>query len=447
MEGLVAHLRADLRDRYDIEEELGHGGMGCVYKARDLRHSRTVALKVLYPHLTSSSFIERFFREIGIAARLSHPHILPLHDSGESGGCLFYVMPFVPGETLRVWLRREPQLPIETAVRLAQEIADALAYAHREGVVHRDIKPENILISEGHAVLGDFGIAMAVAGDLGTLTAPGSVMGTPVYMSPEQATGDVVDGRSDIYSLGCVLYEMLAGEPPFVSASPQMLIARHAAEPVRDLGERRPDIPSHLSSVVARALAKQPADRFPTADLFGRALSGEAGPVTRARGGSLSRGLRVAVVVASLAGALFLGRWLYVQRVPFHAELRLIDARPVAGTSLTMAELDKGVPLHVVVEQRLRNRSTNLEPELGLWVQLPCDSTRQFSGGCWSVTRAIKVTAESTQLGLDDTLHRANVVKDTVFVRIAISLRDSDGSVRLYPGRGTILLLYPVRVP
>src|SRR5437867_1641332 len=213
----LARLQAALADRYTIERELGRGGMATVYLAQDLKHHRKVAIKVLKPELAAALGPERFLQEIEIAAGLTHPHILPLHDSGEATGLLYYVMPYVEGETLRNRLDRAGQLPVAEAVQIVREVADALSHAHSHDVVHRDIKPENILLEAGHAVVSDFGIARAIRAAAGaSLTATGLAVGTPAYMSPEQAAGDsVLDGRSDVYALGCVLYEMLAGEPPF----------------------------------------------------------------------------------------------------------------------------------------------------------------------------------------------------------------------------------------
>ena len=235
MADLREQLQSGLADRYRLERELGRGGMATVYLARDIRHKRPVALKVLHPELGAVLGTERFLREVETAAGLQHPHILPVFDSGEAAGRLWYTMPYVEGESLRDRLRREVQLPVEDAVRLTREVAEALDYAHRHGVVHRDIKPDNILLTEGHASVADFGIAKAVSTAGGeALTQTGTAVGTPAYMSPEQASpGAPLDGRSDVYSLGCVLYEMLAGEPPFTGPSSQAIIARHCADPPR----------------------------------------------------------------------------------------------------------------------------------------------------------------------------------------------------------------------
>jgi eukaryotic-like serine/threonine-protein kinase len=257
-----------------LEKELGRGGMATVYLAHDLRHDRRVALKVLHSELAATLGPERFLLEIRTTARLQHPHILPVLDSGDAGGLLWYTMPYVEGESLRERLKREVQLPVEEAVRITREVAEALDYAHRHGVVHRDIKPDNIMLTEGHALVADFGIAKAVSGAGGeTLTQTGTALGTPAYMSPEQASpGTPLDGRSDIYSLGCVLYEMLAGEPPFTGPSSQAVIARHCAEPPRSLRVVRAVVPPGLERQVERALAKVPADRFQTASEFARSL-------------------------------------------------------------------------------------------------------------------------------------------------------------------------------
>ncbi|HEX3232552.1 MAG TPA: protein kinase [Gemmatimonadales bacterium] len=266
-------------ERYRIERELGRGTMATVYLARDLKHNRPVALKVLRPELATSTEAKRFLREIAIVAGLHHPHILQLYDSGAleaPGRCpsLYYVMPVAGGESVRERLVKEEQLPLGDALRIAREVADALAYAHAHGIVHRDVRPENLLLESGHALVADFGIAHALdlaGGERLSLT--GVMLGNPSYMSPEQAaaTGGI-DGRSDIYSLGCVLYEMLAGEPPFSGRTSQAILARHAADPVPSLRTVRPDVPAALERAVERALAKAPADRFPSAREFAEAL-------------------------------------------------------------------------------------------------------------------------------------------------------------------------------
>jgi serine/threonine-protein kinase len=263
-------LEAELKDRYRIERELGRGGMAVVYLAHDLRHERSVALKVLNADLAHALGAERFQREIHVAARLQHPHILTVLDSGETAGQLWFTMPYVEGESLRARLDRESQLPVAEAVRIASEAADALDYAHHQGVVHRDIKPDNILLSQGHALVADFGIARALAkGGEERLTATGSSVGTAAYMSPEQAAGErEVDARSDIYSLAIVLYEMLAGVTPFDAATPQAMIARRFTETPALLRTHRDTVPEHVERAVAGALARTPADRFVSARAF-----------------------------------------------------------------------------------------------------------------------------------------------------------------------------------
>ncbi len=259
---------------YAIERELGRGGMATVFLAEDKKHHRPVALKLLRPELAASIEGARFLREIEIAATLTHPNILPLHDSGNEDGQVYYVMPYVDGGSLRQRLNRERQLPVPEAVRIVREVADALAYAHERGVVHRDIKPENILVQAGHALVSDFGIARAinVAGK-GRVTGAGIAVGTPGYMSPEQARGiDELDGRSDLYSLGCVLYEMLAGDPPFTGWSAQAILARQVLEPLPRLRTFRDTVPEWLEQAVARTLAKAPADRFASVREFADAL-------------------------------------------------------------------------------------------------------------------------------------------------------------------------------
>jgi eukaryotic-like serine/threonine-protein kinase len=275
--GVATHpisLADALRDRYTIERELGRGGMATVYLAQDLRHHRPVAIKVLHAELAHALGPDRFLREIDVVAMLQHPHILPLHDSGEAGGLLYYVMPYVAGESLRSRLTREKQLPIEDVLRIATQVASALSYAHEHGVVHRDIKPENILLEGNQAVLADFGIASAASGTGGErLTGTGLALGTPAYMSPEQAAGERhLDARTDVYSLGCVVYEMLAGEPPFTGSTPQAIIAKRFAGAVPRLSVVREGLPEGVEHAVERALAKAPADRFRTAASFSEAL-------------------------------------------------------------------------------------------------------------------------------------------------------------------------------
>jgi len=277
----VAVVTAALGDRYAIDRELGRGGMATVYVAQDRRHAREVAIKVLRPDVAAAIGAERFLREIAIAARLTHPHVLPLIDSGQAAGSLYYVMPYVRGESLRQRLARERRLPLKDALRIARELGAGLDYAHREGFIHRDVKPENVLLADGHAVIADFGIARAICQscDGQNVTEVGLTIGTPEYMSPEQAAGDRdLDGRSDLYSLACVIYETLAGEPPFAGASARAVMAQHLSEAPPPLRARRPDAPAAVEQALARALAKDPADRFATVAQFVAALEATDAP-------------------------------------------------------------------------------------------------------------------------------------------------------------------------
>jgi serine/threonine protein kinase len=263
----VVRLREALADRYRVERELGAGGMATVYLAHDVRHDRDVALKVLSAELAESLGRQRFVREIKLAARLNHPHILPLYDSGECDGFLYFVMPVMQGQTLRDRLQKDRTLPIDEALRVATEVADALDYAHRHDVVHRDIKPENILLHEGHAVVADFGIGKAIvaaASESSTFTQVGVTIGTPAYMSPEQATGDELDGRSDLFALGCLMYEMLTGDVAFTAGSAQATIARRFIYTPPPVTEKRGDVSPDIADLVARLLEKAPEDRFAT---------------------------------------------------------------------------------------------------------------------------------------------------------------------------------------
>jgi serine/threonine-protein kinase len=272
----VASLTSALADRYGFERELGSGGMATVYLAHDRKHDRRVAVKVLRPDLAAVIGATRFLAEIRTTANLQHPHILSLFDSGEVDGTVFYVMPFVDGETLRARLERERQLPIADAVRIAREVADALGAAHARGVVHRDIKPENILLQGGHALVADFGIALAASRTGGMrMTETGMSLGTPTYMSPEQAMGErTLDARTDIYALGCVLYEMLAGEPPFTGKQPHAVLMRTLTETPVPVTKHRDGLPPEVGVALDRLLAKDPAGRYASAAEVVEGLSG-----------------------------------------------------------------------------------------------------------------------------------------------------------------------------
>jgi tetratricopeptide (TPR) repeat protein len=342
-------LAAALADSYRIERELGRGGMATVWLAQDLRHDRPVALKVLRGELVASLGPDRFLQEIRIAARLQHPHILPVHDSGEAAGRLWYTMPFVEGESLRQRLARETQLPLHQALRIADQVLSALGYAHARGIVHRDIKPENILLDGDQAVVADFGVARAisVAGSE-RLTETGLALGTPAYMSPEQAAaGRQLDGRSDLYAFGCVIYEMLAGQPPFTAPTPQGLLARHALDPVPPLRTVRDTVTPAVEQSVMRAMAKAPADRFPTAAAFAEALtapreSGTTPVPPREPGGR--RGLLAAAALAVVI-ALAVATYVLWPRPTAALDPNLVAVAPfrVSGAARELGYLREGM--------------------------------------------------------------------------------------------------------
>jgi serine/threonine-protein kinase len=307
MSDLLERLNSALAGRYAIERELGAGGMATVYLANDLRHHRRVAIKILHPDLAAAVGAERFIREIEIVAGLSHPHILSLYDSGEADGFLYYVMPYVDGESLRDRLTRERQLPLDDALQIIRQVGDALDFAHSRDVVHRDIKPENILLEAGHAVVADFGMARAITMAGGRqVTATGLTVGTPGYMSPEQSTGeDRIDGRSDLYSLACVLYEMLAGEPPYTGPTPHAVFAKRLSQPVPNVSTLRETVPEGVEQAITRGLAKSPADRFSTAAEFIGALTTPAEPrAAPERRRKLRRAAVVGLVVVVAVGGL-----------------------------------------------------------------------------------------------------------------------------------------------
>jgi TolB-like protein/tRNA A-37 threonylcarbamoyl transferase component Bud32 len=303
----LERLKAALGGRYLVERELGSGGMATVYLAEDLKHHRKVAVKVLRPELAASLGVERFVREIEIAANLTHPHILPLHDSGEADGFLYYVMPFIEGESLRERLDREGKLDVRETIRLTDQVASALSHAHERGVVHRDIKPENILLAGDQAIVADFGIARAVEVAGGErLTGTGIAVGTPAYMSPEQAYGsEEVDARSDVYALGCVVYEMVVGRAPFDGETPQALLAKHAVDTVPSLRTSDPSVPLFVERAVERALAKSPDERFQSVSAFAEALTSE---MVVARVGK--RRWRMPVIAAAI-GVIIVAAWVF----------------------------------------------------------------------------------------------------------------------------------------
>jgi serine/threonine-protein kinase len=325
MSDIPTRIAAALADRYHLERELGQGGMATVYLAEDLKHHRKVALKVLRPELAATLGPERFFREIEVAAKLQHPHILPLHDSGEAKGFLYYVMPFVDGQNLRGRLTRQGELPIHEAVKLLAEVADALAYAHAQGVVHRDIKPDNVLLSGRHALVTDFGVAKAVSEATGRqqLTTAGIAIGTPAYMAPEQASADPhIDHRVDIYALGAMGYELLVGRPPFTGNSSAEVLAAHVTQQPEPITARRPAVSAGLGAIIMKCLAKRPADRWQSADELvtqleqyltpsGGQTPAQTQPVaalSTARSSAIRWAVLGGLMLAVASGALFLGR-------------------------------------------------------------------------------------------------------------------------------------------
>jgi len=338
MSDSLQRLTAALSDRYRIEREIGSGGMATVYLAQDIKHDRRVAVKVLRPELAAVIGADRFLAEIKTTANLQHSHILPLHDSGSVDGFLFYVMPYIDGESLRDRLNREHQLPVNESVRLATEIAGALDYAHRHGVVHRDIKPENVLLHDGSALVADFGIALAVSTAGGRMTESGMSLGTPHYMSPEQAMGErEITPRSDVYALGCITYEMLVGEPPFTGPTAQAIVARVMTEEPRGLTSQRKSIPPHVESAVHTALSKLPADRFGSAAEFAAALNDPARAPTIAMHGAprLPRSqwrAKAIIAAAALVGGTALGMMLKRQSAaPDPGVVRVLMTLPDSG--------------------------------------------------------------------------------------------------------------------
>ncbi len=338
--GITGQLKTALAERYVIERELGEGGMATVYLAHDVKHDRKVALKVLRPELAAVIGAERFLQEIKVTANLQHPHILPLHDSGEADSFLYYVMPYVEGETLRQKIDREKQLGIDEAVEITRSVAAALDYAHRHGVIHRDIKPENVLVHDGQPLIADFGIALAVSHAGGTrLTETGLSIGTPHYMSPEQAMGDrELDARSDVYSLGAMLYEMLTGDPPHTGSTAQAIVAQILTEDPRPLTLRRKTVPPHVAAAVDQSLQKLPADRFASAAEFATALTNPAFTGTTAHAGGVPaakagagrtvwRGAAIAFGAAMLVLAT-VAAWGWLRSVP----------RPVVRVSMAFPE-------------------------------------------------------------------------------------------------------------
>ncbi len=389
-------LREAFANRYSIERVVGSGATATVYLARDHKLDRHVALKVLHPSLRADLGADRFEREIRIAANLSHPHILPLFDSGQAGPYLYFVMPFVEGQTLRQRLKREPQLPVEEATAIAAEVAEALAYAHDHGVVHRDIKPANLLFTGEHVLVCDFGVGRAITAAAGsTLTASGTVVGTPYYMSPEQTSAETpLDGRSDIYSLGCVLYEMLAGEPPFTGGTPQAIMARHLAGDVPPLSIVRPELPSRIVEIVERALAKSPADRFADAHELAEEL--RTWEASRGRSGRGVRRLEWLAAGAALAALAAIAFSTGIIRPPGSGGERPTAATPYPLNQIAVlpfADRSSSQRYEVLSGALTEELTTALSEVEGLFIEAP-HATMAFPAGEVSpdsVARALEV--------------------------------------------------------
>jgi Tol biopolymer transport system component len=369
-------LSAALADRYRVERELGAGGMATVYLAQDLKHDRKVAVKVLRPELAAVIGAERFLSEIKTTANLQHPHILPLFDSGAADSFLFYVMPFIEGESLRDRLNREKQLPINDAVRIATEVAGALDYAHRHGVIHRDIKPENILLHDGRALVADFGIALAASKAGGTrITETGMSLGTPTYMSPEQAMGErEITAKSDVYALGCVTYEMLVGDPPFTGSTAQAVVAKVLTEKPAPPSRLRDTVPGPVEDAVLTALAKLPADRWPTAAAFAEALLGQGGGQTVGRSGRIRDRAPTARPPVRQAALLFaflvtaaLAAWGWLRARPHDTSAVVsFELQPALGTKIAFPVA--GVATQVALSPDGRRAVFAAGPSSGTWM-------------------------------------------------------------------------------
>ena len=344
-------VREAFAKSYAIEREVGQGGMATVYLARDLKHARQVALKVLRPELAAAMGGDRFPREIQIVAQLSHPHILPLHDSGELGGFLYYVMPFVEGESLRQKLTREGRLSLHEAVRILREVTDAVAYAHQRGIVHRDIKPDNVMLSGRHALVTDFGVAKALSAAAATdqLTTVGLALGTPAYMSPEQAMGETdLDHRSDIYALGAMAYEMLTGAPPFNRSTAQAILSAHVLETAEQVAGRREDVPRELNELIMRCLVKNKAERWQSADemlpILESALTPSGGltptstrpyRTTTAQPKPKTRRWAIGAATAALVAVAGIGAWQLLgaaDAVPGPERMAVLQIKDVSGS-------------------------------------------------------------------------------------------------------------------
>ncbi len=400
METVLESVRRALSPRYEAEREIGRGAMAVVFLARDTKHDRPVAIKVLGAELTDAIGAQRFQREIEVVAGLNHPHVLPLHDSGQAAGFLYYVMPYVAGGSLRQRIEREGELPQSDAVRIVREVADALGFAHRNGIIHRDVKPGNILLSEGHALIADFGIAHLASGARETLTGSGLALGTPTYVSPEQASGEShIDGRSDIYSLGCVLFEAMTGRPPFEDANVRAVLTHHLLDDPPRLRDLRPDASEGVEAVIETALRKDPADRFQT----GEQMAGALDLVTGSHGGFPAVVLRrlgvprkyvrrakqlvaAATLALAVAGVFGIRAWLARDTAPGRAEVRYL-VLPYEGDEATDVERELAREAARELRDDLKGwNSVSVVPEYALEgrraeLQVAGISLTSFAGG------------------------------------------------------------------
>ncbi|MBM4195330.1 MAG: serine/threonine protein kinase [Gemmatimonadetes bacterium] len=416
-----------LPGRYEIEREIGRGGMATVYLARDVRHDRRVALKVMKPELGAVLGTERFLAEIRVTANLQHPNLLPLFDSGEVDGHLFYVMPYVEGESLRSRLDREKHLPIPDALRIAVSVAGALDYAHRHGVIHRDLKPENILLQDGQPLIADFGIALAVSKAGGErVTQTGLSLGTPQYMSPEQAAGDrAVDGRSDIYSLGAILYESLAGEPPHIGGTIQAIVAKVLTETPVSVRVRRPSVPEHIAAAVAHALEKLPADRWSTGQEFASALQAPVVPAIAPAPGS---GHRVGEVIA---GPRSRRTWIWavgslaLATAAWFASAARYDAAPPLPPVPVVVMMDSPHPQRVYDPATLRAGGTNADDLTEILRDQALALVKETTSSRWD--REEQVLAQHPDVIL---AHRSSFYDATL---LGDSLLDRKYAAQLYP--------------
>jgi len=413
----ATRLAGALADRYRIERKLASGGMATVYLAQDLRHDRRVAVKVLHPHLAAVVGAERFLKEIKTTANMQHPHVLPLFDSGEADGLLFYVMPYVDGESLRERIAREKRLPIGDAVRITSEVASALDYAHRHGIIHRDIKPENILLHDDRALVADFGIALAPATGDNRLTETGMSVGTPAYMSPEQALGErELDARCDIYAVGVVLYEMLTGSPPFSGPSVQAIVAKVISQKPVPPSRLRKGIAPSLDDAVLTALQKNPADRFPTAAALQAAIEGRSVHRTSSRNHKRTAMWVAGVVAVVAAGGLAVRPWKDRDRVPIRAAPDTAAKRLVAEAADWAKRRD---PKACETAIQLYSQATDKDSAYaGAWGGLAKTQAlcALLANGDPAVSYAAAKSASETALRLDGTMPDAYTARGLAYL-------------------------------